>query len=120
MHYQQRLQLPRRWAGQVTGKMAEQFCQNKMLSSTRYVPAKAARTHLGVALLLGGGLEVRARLVWVFAQSAAHGPQDAAELVVVLGQLALRHAAALALRLLQRLLQVAPRILRARDTVFSF
>lgn len=52
----------------------------------------------------------------VIAERAAHGPQNSAQLVVVLCQLALRHAAALALRLLQRLLQVVLCVLRPAKT----
>ena len=78
-----------------------------------------AGADLGVTVLLGGGLEVGAGLGGVVAERAAHGPQDAAELVVVLGQLALRHAAPLALRLLQRLLQVPLRVLRPATIILT-
>jgi hypothetical protein len=53
-----------------------------MVQHTRVLDA-----HLRVTLLLAGGLEMRARLVRVVSQVAAHCPEDAAQLVVVLRQL---------------------------------
>ena len=64
------------------------------------------QAHLDVRLLHGGGLEVGPGLGGPLPHGPPHGPQNAAQLEVVLCQLAVRHPAALLAGRHQGLLQV--------------